>query len=54
MEADRKKYYVLNGGTYIPLLSYFIKVYITYAMFLVYLVQKLYYSAWKKKMQKLC
>ena len=38
------KYYVLNGSTYIALLSYVIKVYITYAMFLVYLVQKLYYS----------
>ena len=41
---EQKKYYLLNGSTYIALLSYFIKVYITYAMFLVYLVQKLYYS----------
>ena len=40
----QKKYYVLNGSTCIALLSYFIKVYITYAMCLVYLVQKLYYS----------
>ena len=38
METDWKKYYALNGGTYITLLSYFIKVYITYAMFLVYLM----------------
>ena len=37
----KDKYYVLNGSTYIALLSFFIKVYITYAMFLVYLLQKL-------------
>ena len=47
-ETDRKKYFVLNGSTYIALLSYSIKTYITYAMFLVYLVQKLYYSTRKK------
>ena len=28
-----EKYYAPNGSTYIALLSYFIKVYITYAMF---------------------
>ena len=43
-----EKYYVLNGSTYIALLSYFIKIYITYAVFLVYLVQKLYYSKVQK------
>ena len=43
-DPGQKNYSVLNGSTYIVLLSYFIKVYITYAMFLVYLLQKLYYS----------
>ena len=42
MEKRQKKYHVLNFSTYIALVSYFIKIYITYAMFLVYLVQKLY------------
>ena len=49
METDRKKYYVLNGSTYIALLSYFIKVYITYAMFPVYLLQKLLFNLKKCK-----
>ena len=49
METDRKKYYVLNGSTHIALLSYFIKVYITYAMFLVYLLQKLLFNLKKCK-----